>query len=171
MENHTQHVVKHLRMNDFRFNIEQNTETTWTFVFESNDKKIRIWASDFMDPMGSLFYALRMILKTGQAKEVVSMIDEPQENIWVLKQSKDIIEIEILNFKEYSGKTRDLKKGKQIFSGAMNFNHFLNRLVNVLYPYENQKKIYELLKELIELRRKSNLKRFANKEKRNAIFK
>lgn len=142
-------------MNDFILNIERNTETTWTFVFENEYERVRICASDFMNPLGSLFYSLRMILKNEKTKGIVSMIDEPEENIWVIKLLKNIVEIKIWNFEDYSGCTRDLTKGKKVFIGTMGFNRFLNQLLNSLYPFENQKQISELMNEFIELRKKS----------------
>tara|TARA_B110000114_G_C14722737_1_gene249920 strand:- start:21 stop:473 length:453 start_codon:yes stop_codon:yes gene_type:complete len=141
-------------MSEFRINIEQNSKTTWTFVFESDNRSVRVWASDFMDPIGLLFYDLRMILKHGQTRGIVSMIDEPEENIWVLNKSNDVIEIDVLNFKDYSGNNRDLTKGIKIFSGKMKFNRFLNQLINSLNPYKKETKISELINELVELRKK-----------------
>lgn len=142
-------------MDDFKFNIKRNTETTWTFYFENESEKTIIWASDFMDPIGSLFYDLRMFLKNGYTEGVVSMIDEPEENIWNLNLAKGMIEVEIYNFKDYCGNTRDVTKGEKIFSGKMKFTRFLNQLVNLLTPFEKENGISELLNEFIELRRKT----------------
>ena len=58
-------------MNSIDFKIEQNTESTWSFILENNENQIKIWASEFMDPIGSLFYELRLLLKKGQNKPVL----------------------------------------------------------------------------------------------------
>lgn len=143
-------------MTDFRFDIEQHTESSWTFVFRSDADEIKIWASEFMDPLGSLLSQLRMILKKGTSEARVSMIHEPQENIWRLRYSEEFIHIDIWSFANYSGVGRDLKTGQKRFSGSMYFDRFLNQLVNALRPYEHQQKVAQFLNELIELRRKND---------------
>ena len=122
-------------MNSIDFKIEQNTESTWSFILENNENQIKIWASEFMDPIGSLFYELRLLLKKGQNKGLVSLIDEPQENIIVLDRINDNVRIKVLNFNDYSGSSRNLAKGKTIFNGEIKLNRFLNQVINSLQPY------------------------------------
>ena len=142
-------------MSEFRIKIERNTETTWQFVIETNVGETRISASDFMDPIGALFSKMRLFLKNGESSAIVSTIDEPEENIFVLNKEDESIRVEVLNFKDYSGESRDLSKGEVIFTGTMSFNRFLNQIINSLNHQKGEKHIFDLLEEIVDLRRKT----------------
>ena len=61
--------------------------------------------TDFMDPIGALFSKMRLFLKNGESSAIVSTIDEPEENIFVLSKEDETIRVEVLNFKDYSGES------------------------------------------------------------------
>lgn len=140
-------------MTNFRFNIKRSTTSAWEFVFVMENEELKIWGSNFMNPLESLFSALRLILK-GEKEMKISMIDEPEENIWVFNHFGNVIKITILNFKDYTGSARNLEKGETIFNGEMDFNRFLNQLINSLQPFQNEKGINKKIEELVKLRRK-----------------
>ena len=124
---------------------------SWLFTISGQKQKIVIDGSYIFDPIDNLFTAIRLLLK-GEQESEASFFEEPEEKIINFQRNANELIIKIYGFEEYKGIGRNKEKGKLIMQLKVEWNKFLNRLINEFHTYQEDDKIKENLKQLIELR-------------------
>ena len=137
-------------MDEYKIKITRPESNYWIFNFASNEEDLNLFASNFMHPINSLLYSVRMLLK-GSTKSEVSLIDEPGQYVIDLERIDETLKIKVFSFKDFRGTNRNRELGNLMLSCLFNFDKFLNQIINSLYPLTSDKEI--LLNEVVELRK------------------